>query len=376
MKIIAMYELAKDKVTCLGIADAGWARLISYHKKLNHTVYHAYQFYHPAEIDLPGPNRFNQILETSSNQESIYLKYVNKFNLMRNVANQSFLIMDDNYKTEVLIYALKVMMELNINTSGIQQNELLSMIEGLSRDKNKNLAKCLEELISKVFPNILQEQYTIYQDFIIKRISEQFKDFFTVAIITMYSKGLIATTLQANIERAAKGEPLIPIEMIFMMEDQRDSKEFTGDFQKAKDKLGFYFTNQELRLIYRLMHEIPDEHIKNIMKETFFLKKLLIGKDGTETFIPIPNPWDVSDEARLEWEARPKNKSPEKVIPPWMTELIEFSQNPSEYATRARNKVNLPKIESIQYPKILSSEYEHARTLSRLQKSHKNTRLR
>lgn len=265
-----MYELEKDKVTCLGINDAGWDKLINYHKKLNHTVYHAYQFYNPSYTYLPEPDCFNQILETSSNHGSIYLKHVDKSNLMRNVANQFFLTVEDSYKKEVLIYALQEMLALDINMSGIKKDDLLSMIKGLLQDKTKNLSKCLEELISKLLPQISQEQYATFQDFIIRKISEQFKDFLAGPIVTMYSKGLITATLQANIERARKGEPLIPIEMIFMKEDNRDSTEFTGDFQKAKDKSGFYFTNQELRLIYRLMHEITDEQIKDIMKQTFF----------------------------------------------------------------------------------------------------------
>lgn len=67
---------------------------------------------------------------------------------------------------------------------------------------------------------------------------------------------------------------------------------------------------------------------------------------------------------------RPKNKSPEKVIPRWMKELIEFSKNPDAYLTRARNEVNVPKTESIPYPQILYSEYQHPRVLSTLQQSH------
>lgn len=330
------FQVEEKKVTCLGIFEAGWSELITYHEKLGHTVYHVNQ-------NLSNQGIYEQILFGTSHHESIYLQYVDKDKMLNNMANKIFITTEHSKKIDILLFGFDIIKKL-LNITAPPYLKIYEIIENLLQSNPKdNLTECLFKLTKELFPNINYTSLIKKQNLIIKQISKEFY-FSNAATVVMYSKCMIATTLQANIERSLKGEPLIPIEMVFMMNDERNNKKFKGNFQRAKDKSGgLSYSNHELRLIYRLIHEIPDEDIKKIMQETFFLKKLVIDKYGNKSFIPIQNPWDINDEERLKWKMRTKskNKAPgEETVPLWIKMLIEFKQNPKKWPITTKNAIS------------------------------------
>ena len=140
-----------------------------------------------------------------------------------------------------------------------------------------------------------------------------------------HSKRIIADTLQENIRRYQHDEPLIPIKMV--ISSTHTGAEFNPDPDNQRtiaEKKDAYISPTEVRFMYKMMEEMPDEEIKHIMKETV----TFLERDGEESFREIPAPWDAS------WENRPRGQRGEArepyairgELPKWVKQLIDFKE--------------------------------------------------
>ncbi|HAT6977730.1 TPA: hypothetical protein JAN54_05530 [Legionella pneumophila] len=148
------------------------------------------------------------------------------------------------------------------------------------------------------------------------------------------SKRIIIDTLQENIMRFYEGRELIPIEMV-IMKHSKNEKGFYPDFSSVINKGDKYYSSAELRMIYKLMEEIPDDDIKKIMRNTFFLKEMTTKKSDKNLFKTLENPWDSHEligggifwkkrqrkDNKVSYDARPKEFQPN-----WVHDLIAIKE--------------------------------------------------
>ena len=144
------------------------------------------------------------------------------------------------------------------------------------------------------------------------------------------SKRVIADTLQENIRRYHAGEPLIPIKMVISARSNaspHSPKGFSVSQSGIKNKDDVNITPTELRFIYKLIKETPDEVIKHIMQNTVsFLERT-----GEKIFEKADAPWE-----KASWTDRPRGQRGLKLksyaeraedqLPVWIKQLIESNK--------------------------------------------------
>lgn len=146
----------------------------------------------------------------------------------------------------------------------------------------------------------------------------------------LQSKRVVVDTFQENFRRyfaneddASETPPLIPIKVTIQANVGTPSA-FKNDSENIRLKQDAYITPAELRTIYKLSHEIPDEVVQHIMKSTvIFLEK------DTHTFRITDSPWVDGL-----WETRPRGQRNQQLpayakrdIELWPTWLIKILNN-------------------------------------------------
>lgn len=177
------------------------------------------------------------------------------------------------------------------------------------QDVKRNI-KTLDDIITNVDKNFPHSK---------ERFDEiKMNDYSGLQTTIWSSKRIIADTLQENVRRFHAREPLIP--MVLSMESEKNN--FQPDKDGMKLKSDAFITPTEIRMIYKLMVEAPDNNIRQIMKETTsFLRQK---KDGS--FEKINAPWESNS-----WKDRPrgergghKKEYSERAegAPKWMQDIV------------------------------------------------------
>jgi hypothetical protein len=143
------------------------------------------------------------------------------------------------------------------------------------------------------------------------------------------SKRMIVDTLQENLERLQRGENIIPIDMVVSAEATDRRSFFSPNWALVTNKVGFVLTNSEIRMIYKLMHEIDAPLINKIMKES-----VSFIHTTDHDFKRIPPPWESDAKA---WSARVRSKDraahrdrTDEDIQDWVKELIALSKRTAQ----------------------------------------------
>lgn len=347
--------LSKSEATILGITESGWFELIK-----------------------DAGDRYTKIYGWSSNPlrrdaASAYRLYENSKDL------QSLLLLkaqfDLNYKNQIELlieqitpFLPKFSSELNCilwcsycEMRG-EQFDIQSIQEYFSERNNNLVTLCqlknvpLEDFITALVmksssSNLSLEEFlhsSGYEDlpYILNKFHEQIvsgikqintkinkKDHNLSA-----SKRIIVDTLQENIMRFYEGKELIPIEMV-IIKHSKDDKGFYPDLSSVINKAGKHYSSAELRMVYKLMEEIPDNDIKKIMRDTFFLKEMTEKKSRKNLFKTLENPWDSHElvGGGVFWKKRQRkdNKNsydsrPKESIPNWVNDLIAIKEQYKE----------------------------------------------
>lgn len=170
------------------------------------------------------------------------------------------------------------------------------------------------------------------------------------ADVLQLSKKSVVDFVQENIRKyyAGKGEQLSPI--IFGLEhkiegDHPYEKSFNPELQKVFDKGRNSYTAAELRMVYKLTNEIPDEDVRHIATQSFRFVKVVqtitdAYKRGGITYHveSMPQPW--CGEAETDWlsRARKENRScyekREGNLPDWVDRLITYKNAMKEASTK------------------------------------------
>ncbi len=128
---------------------------------------------------------------------------------------------------------------------------LQCLVSGEVFDKD---AKPLTESVTKLAPT-----HPWMEDRLAETVNMKFQSLQD----TMWaSKCVIADVFQENVRRQAKGEPLIPIKIVVSQERAVDDKqaEFQPSVDNMRMKADCFITPTELRMIYKLSHELPDKY--------------------------------------------------------------------------------------------------------------------
>ena len=168
------------------------------------------------------------------------------------------------------------------------------------------------------------------------------------------SRRVIVDTLQENIRRYYQSKPLIPLEFILVslpsaVMGNDPLSELGGGFlpsfvrmtekqSAAISPVDKDLSSKEIRLIYKLMEEAPDDTIKKLMKEMVFLKEYKDTKynvDGSreDVLVDIENPWDNSAltgawQNRRRTADRPtySRREPD-ALPAWLKAIMKFRED-------------------------------------------------
>ena len=138
------------------------------------------------------------------------------------------------------------------------------------------------------------------------------------------SKKMVVDTLQRNLLLLQERKPLIPIHMVISAENEQQVPVFTPNWKQVTAKIGFSLTNAEIRMIYKLMHEINHPLINTVMDATV----TFIHKKG-EHFVQVPPPWLGHEQ---EWQKRTRSKDkvahlarPDEESQTWIKELMALA---------------------------------------------------
>lgn len=200
-------------------------------------------------------------------------------------------------------------------------NFVLTIADRIDSPNSENLISAVKELN-------LNRPYTT------TRIDEYYKkNYQTCQETTWTSKQVIVDTLQENIRRYYNNEQLIPIKML--IRSKRDQG-FSPQLHDIKNKSDVFITPSEIRAIYKLMNEIPNDAIKEIMgKTTFFFERT-----DDNRFVETDSPWKEdlwTDRPRGQRGLKSKTyaeRSPEE-IPQWIKDLSKL-QATEEQASMKR----------------------------------------
>ncbi|KTC83836.1 hypothetical protein [Legionella brunensis] len=140
------------------------------------------------------------------------------------------------------------------------------------------------------------------------------------------SKRVIVNTIQENIIRFYEEKELIPIEMVVMKHDEK-AESFYPDFSSVINKMKKNYSSSELRVVYKLMEEIPDKEIRQIIRASFFLKEMTANQSDKITFKTLDNPWDSHDlvGGGTFWQKRERKRT-DQSLPQWVRELIKTKE--------------------------------------------------
>jgi len=178
----------------------------------------------------------------------------------------------------------------------------------------------------------------------------------SVAQARFESKRGLVDLLQENIKRHYARKPLIPVFMALRKIDSDSSSHFVPDMGVTIAKTKEYTTDREIRMIYKLIEEIPDADIRGIARRTFFFQEQDARDPAARTFTTIPRPWDALDtdyslrstqaddnfdpaqQARWATRTRKDNRAAYHAragndVPLWIRELIEVKRKAAAAAT-------------------------------------------
>jgi hypothetical protein len=139
------------------------------------------------------------------------------------------------------------------------------------------------------------------------------------------SKSMLVDTLQQNLKLLQEDKPLIPIHFVIASDVKNNSSTFfTPDWKRIINKEGFFLTNAEVRMAYKLMHEIGDQLITELMTKTvFFYQNTALGfKQVASPWHENPEDWSrrTRSQTRLAYKERDSNG-----LPQWIKELSILS---------------------------------------------------
>src|SRR5690606_5406968 len=115
----------------------------------------------------------------------------------------------------------------------------------------------------------------------------------------------------------------------------------------TQDKSTTYTTDKEIRMIYKLTQEAPDEKLRDIARKTFFIQQQDATDEQNRRFETIPSPWEDMDTdytsrstaptdnyapgSHREWKKRARKggkkaygERAQRDVPLWMTALVDY----------------------------------------------------
>ncbi len=346
------FILSTSEVTLLGISEAGWFALMNDARNRYGTTYgwsadplrqdvvSVYQLYlHSKKINSILSIKL-QAEANSANIRSIMQEFPGELN--ENLWHLYCAIKNEKCQ-DVAVNAY-------FQTPG---NDLITFCESIGRNFDDFLTEMLifgANNGDEVLDLLLTEQqnnvlalFNEFKDHLIQGLEQAKGDFPKTDHNLDYSKRLIVNTLQENIIRYYEGKELIPIEMIVMKHDEKEGG-FYPDFSFVMNKTPKNYSSSELRMIYKVMEEIPDKGIRKIMRLSFFLKEMTV-QDGQNTFKTLENPWDshASVGGGSFWQTRTRKHGEayrerlKPSLPLWVKGLIQTKEMAEEPNNQSKN---------------------------------------
>ena len=341
-------ETSSTEVTLLGFHSAGWTEYMQHcaeelHRKIYSTTYPIFD----AHTSLYSRAHDETVLEAKSVYKSKSPKSV--VSAMKHLHSKLLKIEEPRTREAILDYLLSSVL-------GLSEEEKITIITQIENTANPNqtmLQYLIEEtkiwdpsdeetdLTGYAFARALAMNHALRHLFFgeDEKLSKEVIEWsgyvnldskpIELQSALAASKRMVVDTLQENLYRLQRGEPLLSIHVVTSAEDSDKNPLFTPDWNLAINKIGFVLTNAEIRMIYKLMHEIPDPLIHQVMMQTVvFIKNC----DGD--FKTTAAPWE-NNEANWATRTRSKEKPPHRerehhVIQPWVRELISLSQETSQ----------------------------------------------
>lgn len=151
-------------------------------------------------------------------------------------------------------------------------------------------------------------------------------------IIRHDSRKCVVDFFQENLIRFYQGKKLLQIQFALAYEED-EVAEFYPDIGKVitKTRIGTDGANAEIRMMYKLMHEIPDEDIKFLANNTIeFVKMKIRGK--IRVLEPLKRPWEISPELWTNRTRKNQHRYESGVLrpdayPQWIQALIKYKDD-------------------------------------------------
>jgi hypothetical protein len=350
-----LFKLSKTEVTVLGVSAAGWIDLIkdagnryqtvhSWNRSpLRDDIYSAYKHHTNFKrisniLQLKGKidNTIKQRLSYLSNEIMALLsKLPNEINhvLWKRYCEFNGEVVDDGFLHEYF-HSKKHNLVTLCRDSKLEFEDFITTLIVTIFKSNTQLGNTL--------PIEIHESYHLFHEFhqqLILGIDKLRAEDNKTDHNLLCSKKIIIDTLQENVMRFNEGKALIPIEMVIVKNDSH-GRDFYPDLNSIILKKDKYYSSAELRMVYKLMEEIPDKKIRSIMRHSFFLKEIYSEDSEGYKFRTIINPWDSHElvGGGLFWRKRPRKENQasyaartKKSIPVWVKMLMNIN---NDYQTK------------------------------------------
>lgn len=301
MPKIKQVELSKSRATILGISGAGWFDLLEDARRRYKKIYG----WGNSPLRLNEQSVYQMSLDTRD-VESILLT-VSKFD-----SRVSKVLLDIAERLKLISegFSQQLNTEMWIEFCNLTGREVNSQsIQDYFSDIGHNLVtQCMTHdisfkdmitiLVMKDTNSAIESSLSQANQFEALSCIEEFYKKLTLGVPPMLSekktkdhnliasKKVVVDTLQENIMLFYEGKKLIPIEMVVIKHDE-ESGSFYPDFSAVIEKKGKSYSGVELRMVYKLMEEIPDEEIQSIMRSCFFLKEMTVSRNKAREFRAI-----------------------------------------------------------------------------------------
>jgi hypothetical protein len=364
-------EIDRSKMTILGFHDAGWEEYCTYCQQVaNSEIYTTTNPIFDSHASIYGQAHLDDVLDAKAKNKSKDPKSVES--ALNHVGKNLLSIRDPRTRKAIIEYIHLIYR----NTDERLQAQQIAEIESA-----KNPTQAMLELAISItaeadpgIPNVNLTGYTLARrlheldtlDDIFygedKKLVTEIKEWtgcvnieakpIDIQRTLAASKRMVVDTLQANLELLKQGKPVIPIHVVISKGNNSapDSLESTSSASASpaissteeveevmtKDgfypkwglvtgKVGFVLTNAEIRMIYKLMHEVDAPLINSLMAQSV----TFIHTKGN-AFEEAPPPWKGFEAVwnkRIRFKDKPAHRErPPEGVQAWIKELVALSK--------------------------------------------------
>lgn len=319
-------EWSQNEVCVLGYNAAGWHKLND--QQAGKTIFgfgcspieekdSYYYIAHPNSKEIPDAKRV--FMETHAAEELL-----TNFDEGLNLHQKNVLIRTYNFEAHKGDFAETNELENAQMTLRQSLKNANIPIFGFFRalkdyDKSSRDPKPLEFMTK-----IVQKRHRYIAD----RVDEVVRNDFQDLQSTMWqSKRAVADVFQENIRRQAQGEDLIPIKIVISSDQIADAATFQPNVDDMREKRDNFVTPHELRMIYKLMHELPAVYQEQM--EMMRASVQCLKRNSRGDFVDAAAPWATSSAT---WTFRPRGQRGDSkpsykdrgYMPSWLEGILEY----------------------------------------------------